>query len=83
MIFEGTYFTPTNINYYYYLSSNNKNKNTIVSLRTMINLYVNVKCYDSNDIVLSSLWKFSQNKFILLSPLHVTTEEKKQTKGSN
>ena len=62
-----------NINSYYCLSSNNEEKK-IVSLSTIINGDVNVKCYDSNDIVTNYFWTTSQNKFSSLYPLNVHKE---------
>ena len=49
--------------------------NTVLSLRTITNEEVDVKCYDSNGIVLCSLQIISQNYFNSLSPLDVTTDE--------
>ena len=50
-----------------------KSNNTIVSLQTIINGYVNVKFYDSNDVVPLSLRKTPQNDFNSLTPLHIPT----------
>ena len=76
MVCEGTYYFPIIINYHYYASPENKPKNTIASLRTIINGNVNVKFYDSNDVVPSSLRNFSQNDFSSLTPIHVPIKDR-------
>ena len=40
-----------NINSHYYALQNNKSNNTIVSLRTILNVNLNIKCYDLKDDV--------------------------------
>ena len=76
MVCEGTYYFPIIINYHYYASPENKPNNTIASLRTIINGNVNVKFYDSNDVVPSSLRNFSQNDFSSLTPIHVPIKDR-------
>ena len=55
MVCEGTYYFPINRNSHYYVSPKNKSNNTILSPRKIINVNVNIICYDSNDVVPSSL----------------------------
>ena len=75
MLCEGNHYFPFDFNPCYYVSPENKSNNTIVSLRKMINIDVNVKCYDYNDVVTSFLRTISHNDFISLIPLHVPVEE--------
>ena len=44
MLCEGTYYFPININFHSYVSPKNKSNNTIVSLRKIINVNINVIC---------------------------------------
>ena len=74
MVCEGTYYSPINIKYHYYVSPKNKLNNTIVSLRSITNGNVHVKCYDSKDVVNPYLRNFSQNDSSLLIPLHAPIE---------
>ena len=75
MLCEQNYSFPININSHYYVSPTNKPNNTIVSLREIINGNLNAICYDSNDIVPSSIRSIPQNYFSSLTPLHVSIEE--------
>ena len=52
-----------------------KSDNKIVSLRTRIDNNNNVLCYDSEDVVPSSLRSSSQKYVGKLSPLHVPMED--------
>ena len=74
MVFQGTYFSPININSHFSVLQK-KTNNTSVSLNTIINGNVNVICYDSKDFVLPYLRSISQNDYSALPPLHVPTEE--------
>ena len=74
MLCKGTHFWSITINSNYYVSSSNKAKINIVSLRKIINGNINMKFYYSNDIVPYYLMKISQNNFSSLTSLHVPTE---------
>ena len=74
MLFKGTYFSPININFHYYLQIT-KFINTIVSLRTIINGNVNVMCYDSKDVIPPCLRYISHNGYNTLLPLNITMKE--------
>ena len=52
----------------------NESNNTKVYLSTIINGNVNLKCYNSNDIVPYSLRKIAHNDLISLTYLHAPTE---------
>ena len=72
-MWSNIYF-PVNINSHYCGLQKNKFNNTIVSLRTVINVDVNVVCYDSNGVVPYCLQSISQKYYSKLSPLHVPME---------
>ena len=71
---EGTYFF-NNINYLNYDLQNNKSFNIIVSLKTIINVNVNTKCYGLKYLVPPSLRSISHNDSSKLPPQHVSMEE--------
>ena len=48
-----------------------------------INGYVNMRCFDFNDVVLKSLRKIAQNYFISLTHLYVLTEEYENVMNKN
>ena len=75
MVCEGTYFFLININSHYYVLQKNKPNNTIISLKTIINGNVKVKCYELKDDVKSCLPSISQKYYITISPLLVPMEE--------
>ena len=70
MVCKGTYFFPININHHYHSLQGTKYINTILSLKTIINVNVNVICYDSKDVVLTCLRSISNNYYNDFSPLH-------------
>ena len=75
MVCEGTYLSPININYHYYVLQKTKSINTIFSLRTIINGYVNVICYYLKDFLTPCLRSVSQNDYNTLSPIHIPMKE--------
>ena len=62
MVYEYNYYLPININSHYSVSSKNE-KNIIVSLKTINNGDLHVRCYNSNDTVKSYLQTVPQNGF--------------------
>ena len=73
-MWSNIYF-PVNINSHYCGLQKNKFNNTIVSLRTVINVDVNVVCYDSNDFVPPYLISIPHNDYNYFSPLHIPVKE--------
>ena len=74
MVYEYNYYLPININSHYSVSSKNE-KNIIVSLQTIKNGDLHVRCYDSNDTVKYFLQTVPQNGFSRLYTLNLTIEE--------
>ena len=71
ILYKGTYYFPININDHDYFSPKNKSNNTIAYLRKIINVNVNVKHYNSNDVVTYTLRNISRDDFSSLTPLHL------------
>ena len=68
---EGTYFFPININSCYYVLLKTKSINTIVSLGTIINVNVNVICYDLKDVFPPCLLFTSHNCYNIFPRIHI------------
>ena len=69
-----TNLSPININSHYYVLQKTY-IDTIVSLGTIINVDVNVICYNMKDVVPLFLSSISQNCYNTLSPLHISMKE--------
>ena len=74
MVCKGTYYYQITINYNCCISWSNKKNTTTVYFSKIIIRLSNEKWCDSNDVVMSSLRKNSQNIFSSITPLHVSTE---------
>ena len=75
MVCEGNYYFPINISSHYYVYPKNKSNKTIVSMRKIINGNVNVKFYDSKEVVPSYLRPILHKYFSSLTLLHAPVEE--------
>ena len=75
MVYEGTYLSPININYNYYILQETKSINTIFSLRKIINDNVDGICCDLKDVISPFLRYISHNDYNILSPLHIAMKE--------
>ena len=75
MVCEGTYLFPINVNSHYYFLQRTKSVNTIFSLSKIINVSVNVICYDSKNVIPPCLSSISHNDYNNFSPLHIPTKE--------
>ena len=73
MVCEGTYFFQSiPIPIIIIVFSKTKSISTIVSLRKIINVNINIICYGSKDFVTSFLRSISKKYFSTLSTLHIT-----------
>ena len=75
MVCEGTYLFPININSHYYVLQRNKSINTIVSLKKIIYVNINVICYYSKGLFSLCLGSISQNDYNTFSNLHFPMKE--------